>query len=603
MFRRQGYPSPNLSLPQFPATPPMGMPMAPPPTPPAGGLQGFGAPLPLGALPDAVRPQQFGPSGTIGMGPGGPRPMIRDNTQATQPTMGLPPVPGGANGGGPWQHFGGPSGGGPSPQPTTEFPWQRMGGPSSDTPMNRGPLHQAGMIDPYGAGQPPASGIWQKMGQPSGQAQQTLADQRAAISGGAKSSGGVGSGGKAQPAMGAAGGTTAPWFPAVNSTPAPAASMPIQAFGGGGRPAPRALLPGNSAPNYRSGNGVTLEPGQWHQSPGYLGSSGTVYTRNEPGSQHQSPGYLQGGMGQPSGGTGGLPVGGGGYGGGGNPMQAFIDAQNQANARNEAKFQEGLGGYSQWRQRQLGLLDGLGNQQRQDTNQAFDSNRGAITQSSIDRGLTNTTVLDNMLTGNERERSAALGRLSEALNRERMTQEYLPLKDQLDFLERYDINGPNPALAAQLAQQSAAAGPPGGGGGGFVDMSEAQYGYGGGGGMMGGGMPFFPMMGGPSYDGWDRNFSGLYPGRNPQRNLGRLGSNGISDPDLILNGRPGPGGGGGFPGFPSRIDPFAGFTLEELMRDLPARPSNPGANVPAPDWYRPPRRNPITGEFDMLASF
>jgi hypothetical protein len=173
-------------------------------------------------------------------------------------------------------------------------------------------------------------------------------------------------------------------------------------------------------------------------------------------------------------------------GGGGGPGGAFADAMNSANAANENRYQDINSGYTAWRRRVNDLLSGLGNQQRADTNEMYDNRAGEMTQSTISRGLTNSTVLDNLLQGNTRERSSAMARLAEALARERMAQEGGAFKDQVDFMERKTEKGPDASLVASLMERFGAGG--GGGGGGMampvtVDMSGGGGGYGMGAGM------------------------------------------------------------------------------------------------------------------------
>ncbi|KKM84909.1 hypothetical protein LCGC14_1294370 [marine sediment metagenome] len=68
----------------------------------------------------------------------------------------------------------------------------------------------------------------------------------------------------------------------------------------------------------------------------------------------------------------------------------------------------------------MAMLEGLGNQERQDIGQQYDAYGAGVSQDLTSRGLGGTTVRGSMLAGNERERRDALGRMDERLRRERI---------------------------------------------------------------------------------------------------------------------------------------------------------------------------------------
>jgi hypothetical protein len=249
--------------------------------------------------------------------------------------------------------------------------------------------------------------------------------------------------------------------PSLNWQPDPI-EAPKYGGSGGGRSGNRPKGPffGNNTPNYRQGGGLNLEPGQWHQSPGYIGSGGAVMNSYEPGSAHMPPGYLQGGLFQAPGvrgGGGGSPA--GGYGGGGSgPFQAFFDAMNAANASNAERFNKNNQGYSAMRDYASQLLSGLGGQQRRDTETAFNNRMSQATQNLMNSGLANSSVLADQSRGNARDMSAQMTRNEESLMRERLGIELPLLEKQLNFNERFNDPGPDANLFAQLAAQAAAGG-------------------------------------------------------------------------------------------------------------------------------------------------
>lgn len=191
------------------------------------------------------------------------------------------------------------------------------------------------------------------------------------------------------------------------------------------------------------------------------------------------------------GGGGGGGYGGGSVGGGGGAFDLASEYQralDQANAANEARYKDILGGYQSRYERGLGLLDGMGQQEGRDINELYDNQAAQQRQSLVGRGLGNSTVLDTMLAGVDRERAADLGRLNERMRQQTLATDSGLSGDTLQFMERKTETGPDFNMLAQLAQQMGQAGYGAGGGGGF-----------GGGGVGGGGGAGFGIGDSPSY--------------------------------------------------------------------------------------------------------
>lgn len=174
------------------------------------------------------------------------------------------------------------------------------------------------------------------------------------------------------------------------------------------------------------------------------------------------------------------------------------------------------GGYNARFDRNMDRLSNLGAQEAEDINERFDNNAQAQRQSLVGRGLSNSTVLDTMAAGNERERGAELRRHNEGLRREqigldtqlsgdalgygeratnsrigfdsalsgdamnfrerannnRNTSNAMLTGDMLQFMERRDDLYPNYQMLQQLAQGMGQAG--GGGGGGMAGVPIYQ---------------------------------------------------------------------------------------------------------------------------------
>lgn len=290
--------------------------------------------------------------------------------------------------------------------------------------------------------------------------------------------------------------------------------------------AARRIIPNQNGPgalrSVAPGTEVFNSGGYWHDPSGMTGQAANeamggrmIYGVGEGGSagSGQAMQAYRDRMGGRSAGPQAM-AGTGGSGGIGAPWEQMMNA---ANAANENRYNEVLGGWSSGRRYADSLLDKLGIQQRKDTNQIFDNNEGRIQQSMVDRGLTNTSVLDNHFQGNATKRGDALARLEESLAQQRLDTELGLLEKQLGFMERREDVAPDMGLLAQLMQQYGAGGG-GAGGGGIVNMGGAGYfggsgmGYGGG----GYGMPAYsPRMyrgdsGSPGPSNWQaflRNFN------------------------------------------------------------------------------------------------
>lgn len=198
--------------------------------------------------------------------------------------------------------------------------------------------------------------------------------------------------------------------------------------------------------------------------------------------------------------------GGGQYGtlGGGNGSlpQSYLDAYNAAKAANEKRYQDILTGYqtryNQFNQGAAGLrddvlngyesryqrgmanLEGLGTQEKNDILRQYGELGAANQQDMTTRGLTGTTIMPTMRQGIMREQQAALSRVNERLQNQRLAvdsglsgdalsaQERLGLGilngsaglagDTLQFAERRTDSYPDYNQLAALAQGYGAAG-------------------------------------------------------------------------------------------------------------------------------------------------
>lgn len=362
------------------------------------------------------------------------------------------------------------------------------------------------------------------------------------------------------------------------------------------------LLPGNTAPAYGAGAaGATtfMSPGWWHASNGEVVGPGQKMQANSPGWWHgQGEGQglnqaMAAESGQMGGGGGGFLGGyqGGGSGGGYAPgVQEYVDSMNFANQRNAERQNNVSSGYEAMKDWIGQMYGNLGQQQRKDVDTTFDKEKGRLTQDMISRGLTASTVLDNMQKGNERTRSEALARLDDELTKN-MVGATLPVwTKELDFLTDIKDSGPDLGLMAQLLQQANSAGNGGGGGGGYgggagvpitIDSGDIGYmqpvpsmsmgmgGYGNGRGMT---VPFNRAM--ANFLG-GRASQNLRNGMGPSSPIaysGAMGGNGAAYPDDYDYGAlfgSGPGGSdyqfGSAPAWPQ---PYQGPTSDNYFPSM-----------------------------------
>lgn len=188
-------------------------------------------------------------------------------------------------------------------------------------------------------------------------------------------------------------------------------------------------------------------------------------------------------------------MGGGGIGGGGSGdlVSEYQQALNRANQANEARYRDALSGYQSRYQRGMDMLNGLGQQEAKDINEMYDNQAAKTKGDLIGRGLGNSTVMNTMLAGVERERAAELGRLNERVRQQAIGTDAGLSGDTLSFMERKNETGPDFQMLAQLAQQLGQGGV-GGGAFGLGAIGADAFGGGGGGMPMGGMMPMVNYM-------------------------------------------------------------------------------------------------------------
>lgn len=129
--------------------------------------------------------------------------------------------------------------------------------------------------------------------------------------------------------------------------------------------------------------------------------------------------------------------------------QTALDAANAANdARYQTAVQETLG----LRDRTMEGINSLGDTQRRDIDDNLARANANTTQSAINRGLYNTTILDSLQQGNQRTADRANQSLEESLNRQRIDADLATTQNYTGLLERKNDVPPDPSQLINLSQ-------------------------------------------------------------------------------------------------------------------------------------------------------
>ncbi len=156
--------------------------------------------------------------------------------------------------------------------------------------------------------------------------------------------------------------------------------------------------------------------------------------------------------------------------GGGGPMSGLINefqrAQDAAVKANEDRYNNIVGGYQDRWQRNMERLAGIGDQQKADMNEQYDTRGANIGVDQISRGLSNTTVTNNLEADNEERRNDDMRRLQASLNRELIGYDTGLQGDLLQFMGQREDSYPQLEQVTQLAKMLGMAGGSSGGSGG-----------------------------------------------------------------------------------------------------------------------------------------
>lgn len=228
------------------------------------------------------------------------------------------------------------------------------------------------------------------------------------------------------------------------------------------------ITPGSATA--RAGTGSYMGPGTFDMDQQYQANAANAMAGQNP--------YIMANRRLQASGGGGS--GGGSRGTGNALVDEFQSAMDRANQANEARYQDTLGGYQNRYERNMAMLDGYGNQQKEDVNRAYDARGAALRQNVVGRGLGNSSVSDTMQMGNNERRDDEMGRLSDRLTQMRLSADSELSGDVLELMERKQENAPSYDQLAQLSMMLGQAGdgqPSMMGAGQPIFQSPAQVGY------------------------------------------------------------------------------------------------------------------------------
>lgn len=127
-----------------------------------------------------------------------------------------------------------------------------------------------------------------------------------------------------------------------------------------------------------------------------------------------------------------------------NPLlQDYASAYQSAQKANQQRYEDVLGVYNQRIGSGMAELDQLGIQSRTDLNSRYDEMGSQQQAGLVGRGLSGTTISNNLRTSNERERGAGLNRLDESHAAMRLDYGSRLTGDLAQFMERRQDSYPD----------------------------------------------------------------------------------------------------------------------------------------------------------------
>ena len=136
----------------------------------------------------------------------------------------------------------------------------------------------------------------------------------------------------------------------------------------------------------------------------------------------------------------------------------YQKALDKANAANEQRYQQILGGYDALHGRVMGDLANTGAMERKDITRQYNSMGSDVYQRLVNRGFGNSSLIGTMRMGVERERSDAMARSYERAAQARAAADAQISQGKMGVMERRTDLAPDPQQLIALSQGMGRAG-------------------------------------------------------------------------------------------------------------------------------------------------
>lgn len=130
----------------------------------------------------------------------------------------------------------------------------------------------------------------------------------------------------------------------------------------------------------------------------------------------------------------------------------YQQALDKANAANENRYNQILGGYDQLHSRVMGDLANVGAMEKKDINRQYNSMGSDVYQRLVNRGFGNSSLTGTMQMGVERERADALARSAERAAQLRANADMQLSTGKFGVMERRTDMGPDPNQLLEIAR-------------------------------------------------------------------------------------------------------------------------------------------------------
>ena len=131
---------------------------------------------------------------------------------------------------------------------------------------------------------------------------------------------------------------------------------------------------------------------------------------------------------------------------------AYAGALDSANAANEQRYQQILGGYDALAKRSAGYLKNAGKAERKDIQRRYRAMGSDVYQTLVNRGFANSSLLGTMQQGVQREMTDEQARIAQRVAEQKLAADMAISQGRFGVMERRTDSGPDTNQMLQLAQ-------------------------------------------------------------------------------------------------------------------------------------------------------